>query len=277
MAVPEDVETLTCYRHPGEPTRVRCARCERPICTQCMEPSPVGMRCPECSGRTRTLRPRSLAPGQPTMTYALIGINIAAFVAERGGLGTSWAFQHGALTGEAVAAGDWWRVITATFLHANLLHIAFNMYALYILGTRLEGYVGTLRFGIIYFLGALGGSAGALLATNPRTATVGASGAVFALMGALLVLERRGVMLIGPVVPLLLFNLAFTFLVPGISIGGHVGGLLAGIVATLALEGFGRGHVAYGRLRAPAVLGIAAVLAGEIAIIIYAVSDIVTV
>ena len=216
MAVPEDVETLSCYRHPDEPTRVRCARCDRPICTQCMEPSPVGMRCPECAGRTRALRPRSLAPGQPTMTYALIGINVAAFVAERGGMGTSWAFQNGALTGEAVAAGDWWRVISATFLHANLLHIAFNMYALYILGTRLEGYVGTLRFGIIYVLGALGGSAGALLATKPATATVGASGAVFALMGALLVLERRGVMLIGPVVPLLLFNLAFTFLVPGV-------------------------------------------------------------
>ncbi len=270
------VEEQTCYRHPDEPTLVRCSSCNRPVCTRCMHASPVGVRCPECAGATarqRIIRPRAaggMAP--PVVTIALIALNVAVFLLERGGVQSSWAFQEGALTGQAVAAGDWWRVGTAAFLHANLLHIGFNMFALWILGSRLEGYIGSRRYLAIYVISALSGSAGALLVTNPLVPTVGASGAIFGLLGALLVLERQGVVLIGPVIPLLVLNLAFTFAVPGISVGGHVGGLVGGILATLALGRFGRGHAAYGPVGITAPLALLAIVAANVLVIYAAVT-----
>ena len=275
MSVDDPVET-TCYRHPGEPTLVRCSNCGRPICTRCMVDSPVGIRCPECggqrSGAQRILRPRATRGGDPILTKALIAINVVVFaVSELGVMSGNRLFIDGALVGVLVADGEWWRMVTSAFLHANIAHIAFNMWALWILGSRLEQYLGTGRFLTIYVVGILGGSAGALLLTNPRAATVGASGAVFALMGALFVLERRGIPLVGPIMPLLLVNLAFTLLVPNVSIGGHLGGLVAGALATLVLERFGRGHVAYGRLDLPVIAGMAALVAAEFALAAYAV------
>jgi membrane associated rhomboid family serine protease len=247
----------TCYRHPDRPTLVRCSRCERPICTDCMRPAPVGIQCPECAGGgSKISLPKLYAGSQPAATIVLIAINVVVFLLERGGDSSSYVFRKGALTGIGVANGEWWRVGTAAFLHANALHILFNMYALWLLGRALERYIGTARFLAIYVVAGISGSAGALLLTNEYTATVGASGAIFGLMGALFVLERRGVPLIGPILPVLLINLVISLAYPGISIGGHIGGLIGGLLAALALERFGRGHLAYGKLGvfAPAML-----------------------
>jgi membrane associated rhomboid family serine protease len=143
---------------------------------------------------------------------------------------------RGALYGPAVAGGDLWRLVTAGFLHAGFLHLLFNMYALYILGTLLEPAIGRLRFGLIYFVSLLCGSFGALLVT-PNTVTVGASGAVFGLMGAgVLVMRSRGISPMQSGLPLWIgINLLFTVAIPGISIGGHLGGLLGGALAAVLL------------------------------------------
>ncbi len=199
-----------------------------------MTSTSVGMRCPECSKQKTKVRTVQTLTGTPQLTYVLIAINLVAFVAMAatgGGLrGTSGTvYAEGALYGPAVAAGDWWRIITAGFLHAGPLHIAFNMYFLYFLGTLMEPVIGKLRFGLIYFVSLAGGSMGALL-LSPNSVTVGASGAVFGLMGAaILAMRARGIdpMQSGLGVTLLL-NLGITFLIPGIAIGGHLGGLAAG-------------------------------------------------
>ncbi len=262
----------TCYRHPDRETLVRCMRCDRPICTECMRPAAVGFLCPDDAGeRSRIVRPRLYGGRQPVATISLIAINIAVFVLERGGNSNTYVFRHGALTGVGVADGQWWRVVTAAFLHANILHIAFNMYALWLLGKPLERYIGSARFLVIYTVSGISGSAGALLLTNAYVPTVGASGAIFGLMGALLVLERRGMPLVGPLLPILLINLVFTFGVAGISIGGHIGGLIGGILAALGLERFGRGHIAYGKLGLVGLLVLAAILALDGGLIWYAV------
>jgi membrane associated rhomboid family serine protease len=263
----------TCYRHPDRPTLVRCARCERPICPDCMVPAPVGMQCPECAGRgSRLAMPRLYGGGQPVATITLIVINVIVFLLERGGDSNTYVFQHGALTGVGVADGQWWRVGTAAFLHANILHIAFNMYALWLLGRALERYIVPWRFLAIYVVAGISGSAGALLLTNAYTPTVGASGAIFGLMGALLLLERRGMPLVGPLLPVLAINLVISFSIPGISIGGHIGGLIGGVLAALALEQFGRGHLAYGKIGPFVPVTLLAILALDSGLIYYAVT-----
>jgi membrane associated rhomboid family serine protease len=233
----------TCYRHPSRETAVACSSCGRPICPDCMTSTPVGMRCPECSRQKTKIRTAATLSSDPQLTYALIAINVIAWVAMLGsgapinGVGGT-IYQHGALYGPLVADGDWWRVITAGFLHAGIIHIGFNMYFLYFLGQIIEPMIGKLRFGLIYAVSLAGGSFGALLLT-PNTPTVGASGAVFGLMGAaILAMRARGIdpMQSGLGLTLLL-NLGITFLIPGISKGGHVGGLVAGgIVGYLLFE-----------------------------------------
>ncbi|MEO9174417.1 MAG: rhomboid family intramembrane serine protease, partial [Gaiellales bacterium] len=168
--------------------------------------------------------------------------------------------------------GQWWRVGTTAFLHANILHIGFNMYALWLLGRALERYIGPWRFLTIYVVAGISGSAGALLLTNAYTPTVGASGAIFGLMGALLLLERRGMPLFGPLLPILAINLVISFSVPGISIGGHIGGLIGGLLAALALEQFGRGHLAYGKIGPFVPVMLLAILALDGGLIYYAVN-----
>jgi membrane associated rhomboid family serine protease len=210
------------------------------------------------------------------VTYAIIAVNVALYAITQV---TPLAMSSNlnalgnrlALWGPAVHHGDWYRLISSGFIHYGLLHIAFNMYALYILGAALERYVGSLRFALIYFLSLLAGSFGALLVT-PHAQSAGASGAIFGVMGALLVLERqRGIALLGGSVGgLLVINLIFTFSVHGISIGGHIGGLLGGIATGLVLSGYGRGNLAYGRwtpLTVVGLVGIAAVtIAGSLAV-----------
>jgi membrane associated rhomboid family serine protease len=232
----------TCYRHPSRETGVSCSNCGRPICPDCMTPTNVGMRCPECSRqRTRVVTMRNMA-AEPRVTYALIAINIVAFLAEgsfsinANNAGGS-VLVHGWLDRPDIAVNhEYWRLITSGFLHENLLHIGFNMYLLYLLGMMLEPTLGSVRFAAIYFTSLLAGSFGALLATGG--ATIGASGAVFGLMGAAAVeMRARGINpLQTQIGGLIVINLIFSFTFSGISVGGHIGGLIGGALAGLAVQ-----------------------------------------
>ena len=234
----------TCYRHPSRETGVSCSNCGKPICPDCMTPTPVGMRCPDCAGqkqRVHTLRSMHV---DPIATYVLIGINVLMFLGSgaggsflTGSGANSTVFFDLALYGPFVDQGDYWRLVTSGFLHSGLLHIGFNMYILYWLGTMLEPTLGHARFVALYFASLLAGSFGALL-LSPEKLTVGASGAVFGLMGAAFVMQRARGMdpMQSGIGPVILFNLAISFVIPNISIGGHLGGLLGGAAAAFAME-----------------------------------------
>ena len=234
----------TCYRHPDRETGVACSNCGRPICPDCMTTTPVGMRCPECA-RQRT-KVRTMGSGsEPTLTYVLIAINVlialgtmfgGASATGGGGFSGSTLLADGAVSRFGVDSGDYWRILTAGFLHTGFIHLLFNMFALYILGGMLEPAIGRLRFGVIYFVSLLAGSFGAL-ALEPISPTVGASGAVFGLMGAAVVVMRnRGVNPMESGLGLWIgLNLLITFTIPNISIGGHIGGLLGGALAAFVM------------------------------------------
>ncbi len=199
--------------------------------------------------------------GEPTLTYVLIGINVVAFLGEMASGGTLFRgggtfVTDGALEGASVADGEWWRLVTGGFLHAGLFHLFLNMFILYILGGMLEPAIGRLRFGVVYFVSLLSGSFGALLLTDPDGVTVGASGAVFGLMGAAFVVMRaRGINpMESGIGMLIILNLGITFLVPNISVGGHVGGLAGGALAAYLLYGLGERV----RLSAPVATALAA-------------------
>jgi membrane associated rhomboid family serine protease len=230
-----------CYRHPGRETGVSCSNCGRPICPECMTPTSVGMRCPECGGqRTRVRTAASIRGDEPTVTYVLLGIivlvQLGAMASGANATGSQFGgselINDGALSRATVADGEVWRLITSGFLHAGFVHLLFNGFALYVLGTMLEPAIGHLRFAIIYFASLLAGSFGALL-VEPDALTVGASGAIFGLMGAAVVVMRnRGINPMESGLGLWLgINLVFTFAIPGISIGGHLGGLVGGALA----------------------------------------------
>jgi membrane associated rhomboid family serine protease len=234
--------TETCYRHPRRQTGVHCSNCGRPICPDCMTPTPVGMRCPECSRQRTQVRTARTMSSEPRLTYAIIAVNVLVFVAQiatgAGGFDSTSGsvFRDGALFGPYVAAGDWWRIVTAGFMHAGFLHIAFNMYFVYFLGTLMEPAIGRLRFGVLYAVSLLGGSLGALL-LDFYSPAVGASGAAFGLLvGGILLMRSRGIdpMNSGLVLTLVL-NLAITFIIPGISIGAHIGGIIAGGIGAVLL------------------------------------------
>ena len=236
----DDPSTWRCYRHPDREGAVRCRRCERPICTDDMIQAPVGFQCPECvrgSGTTvRTIRDVAAA-NRPLVTQAIVALCVLAFLPSLAGGGTMGRGSGGfvrdlGLFGPAVAAGEWYRVFTSAFLHAGLIHIGFNMWLLWQLGGMLEPALGRLRYGLVAYTALVSGSFGVLL-LSPRALTVGASGIVFGLMGAaFLAMRARGIdpMQTG-IGGLILINLLLTFTIPGISIGGHVGGLVGGATA----------------------------------------------
>lgn len=267
----------TCYRHPSRETGVSCSNCGRAICPDCMTTTPVGMRCPECSRQRTVVKTLRNTVRRPEVTLALIAINVVAFLAEGNvtitGQPTDKVYQEGALIGSfpgspdlGVAHGQWWRIVSGGFLHENLLHIGFNMYILYILGQMLEPALGRARFALIYAVSLLAGSLGALLVT-PHSVTVGASGAVFGLLGAAAVemRSRQIPIMQSGVGGLILINLIISFTLPGISWGGHVGGLLGGALAALLIQLGNRYRSQTLALAACVVLG-AACFAGSIAV-----------
>ena len=270
-----------CYRHPNRETGLSCSECGRPICTECMTVAPVGLRCPDHSGKPqgvarvrRQVRRAGWAGTGALVTKALIAINVLVFLAEIGtGSGATGAGSGGsvvdrfALDGPDVANGDWWRLITSGFLHANILHLGMNMLILWLVGSPLEEMLGRGRYLLLYFVSLLAGSAGALLQA-PLVQTVGASGAIFGLFGALLVLEyfATGQIVGGQAFGLIVINLIFSFTFSNISWGGHIGGLVGGILGTLVLARFGRGHAAYGRVGLLGVAGMVLIGAASIAV-----------
>jgi membrane associated rhomboid family serine protease len=270
----------TCYRHPNRETGVSCSNCGRPICPECMTSTPVGMRCPECARQTTKVRvgQGALSPtaGKMPATIALIAINVIVFVVELAG-GGSGSFSGGGsvindagLRGPDVADGDWWRVISGGFLHAGILHLLLNMYVLYVAGSILEPGIGTPRFLGIYFVSLIAGSLGALI-SDPNALTVGASGAIFGLMAAVVVIARgRGMEQIASQFGLfIVLNLVLTFSISGISIGGHIGGLVGGMVAALLVIFVERqmsGRAGFGLELAGIVLMIAATFGGALAV-----------
>src|SRR5947208_436851 len=262
---------MRCYRHPDRETYISWSECGRPICTECMTPAPVGQRCPEHSGKPQGvarmssgIRGLSTTGGVGVVTRTLIGINVGVFLLELAtggninGVGSK-IFEKGALFGPLVAQGDWWRLVTPSFLHYGPIHLGFNMLFLYWVGTPVEQYLGRTRFLVIYFVSGLAGSAGALVFA-PDAVTVGASSAIFGILGAALVLERQGSYVLGgSAMGLIVINLVLSFVLSNISIGGHVGGLVGGAACMLVLSRFGRGHGAYGRFGGTELAGIVAV------------------
>ncbi len=237
---PTSPQTTTCYRHPDRDAGVRCQRCDRHICPSCMNTASVGFHCPECAktGRQKVHTGSSLFHGRPVVTQALLAINVAVFVLSvamgdglQGSLSIDGLLIDGALNGAVVdRGGEWWRIFTSGFLHYGVFHIAFNMYALWILGPSFERSLGRVRFLLAYLACLLGGAFGALL-VSPEALTAGASGAIFGLMGLAVVSQRSvGISIwdsgLGMI---LLINFAFTFGVRNISVGGHVGGFVVGL------------------------------------------------
>jgi membrane associated rhomboid family serine protease len=256
-------EPLRCYRHPERETYVSCTECGRGICPDCMTFGPVGIRCPDHASATgaapaarkATRRATtSLSRRGPFVTQGLIAANVGIYILQLlMGAGLSaqrgWIYEHGVLISRwifvppevvGVAEGEWWRLVSAMFLHYGPLHLGMNMLVLWIIGPPLEEYFGHGRYALVYVVSGLAGSAGALI-LSPDKLTVGASGAIWGIMGAALVLEARRIWVFGgQAMGLVVFNLAFTFLIPGISIGGHVGGLIGGGLCALAFSSLRR-------------------------------------
>ncbi|HEX9824696.1 MAG TPA: rhomboid family intramembrane serine protease [Actinomycetota bacterium] len=267
-----------CYRHPREETRIRCSRCDRPICPECMNPAPVGHHCPTCVGEARRSVRRPLAPirrlRRLSLTTILLAVILAVFVVEiaRGGLRDLGVLvDMGAMVPALVEDGQYWRLVTAIFLHAGPLHLLFNVYALVIFGNLVEEAFGTVRFAAVYFVTGFAASAASFAFGSEGRVAVGASGAIFGLLGAWLTYNwrrrelsmaqanvRMALLLIG-------INLVFGLSVRGIDNTAHVGGLIAGVLAGLAAEGFG------GRAMRTAsrVGGLALILGGALALVLW--------
>jgi membrane associated rhomboid family serine protease len=251
-AEPQPSPPEACYRHPTESTRVHCTRCGRPICPECMTPAPVGHHCPECvaEGRRAARRLGPVLRRPRSATVVILGINLIVFAVEVA-LGGSTSLQvlvdMGAMVPILVAQGEYWRLVTAMFLHVGVLHLAFNSFGLYLFGSLIEGVLGAARFIAVYLITGVCAAAASFAFSPPGTAAAGASGAVFGLLGAWLAfnLRRRSLSLaqanIQGALMLIGINLALGFLLPGIDNIAHLGGLAAGLVAGFAAEGAGRG------------------------------------
>jgi membrane associated rhomboid family serine protease len=245
-----------CYRHPDRETGIRCTRCERPICPECMVNASVGFQCPECArgdsgtghppaaARPRTIAGGSVAADPRLLTKILVGINVAVFIAVhvRPSLLTDLvllgAWPPAPYTPTlGVAGGEYYRLVTSMFAHQEIWHIAFNMLSLWWLGGPLEAALGRARYLSVYFVSGLAGSALAYLLASPTTQTLGASGAIFGLFGATAVLMRRLNYDMRPIIALLAINLVITFGWGGISWQAHIGGLVAGVIT-----GYGMVH-----------------------------------
>lgn len=243
---PADEVAPTCYRHPGRETHIRCTRCDRPICPDCMISAAVGFQCPECvrdGGRTvreaRTQLGGRIHRRSDVVTRTLIAINFAVFVLAN--LGGPALQERLTLLGNAgflastggpagVAQGEWYRLITAAFLHIQLAHLALNMIALWLFGPPLEAVLGRWRFLTLYLLSALGGSVASYLFNPPTQQSVGASGAIFGLLGATLVIANRLRFDPRAIAILIVLNLVIGFVVSGIDWKAHIGGLITGAV-----------------------------------------------
>ena len=272
--MPDDLQVRYCYRHPDRETGVSCSSCGRPICHDCMIPAPVGFRCPECVKEQNTggSRARVVTRGQMrsrwdsgvlqgyggglSVTKVLVALNVIMFVVElitgasgiMGGGSARAMVDLGGLWPAAVLQGhDYWRMFTTLFLHDGILHLLFNMWALWVIGGFVEAAVGRFKFVLLYFMSGFAGSVLVLLVAPVNSLVVGASGAIFGLFGALAVhafLNRgrdfQSRALLRNVLFLLVINLVFTFTASAISWQAHVGGLVVGAATMFAMMLGGR-------------------------------------
>jgi membrane associated rhomboid family serine protease len=235
-----------CPRHPDRVSYVRCQRCERPVCPECQRPAPVGVQCVDCvreqargTRAARTVFGGLASQGRPVVTFTIMGICIGLFVLQ-------WGTQDGLTRAldfyPPLAVAEPYRFLTSAFLHSTsfLLHIAFNLYALWMVGPYLEGLLGRAQYAALYLLSAVGGSVGFYLLVSPtderawQTSAVGASGAVFGLFGALFVVNRRLGRDVGGIIAIVAINAVLGFVASGIAWQAHLGGLVTG-AATAAL------------------------------------------
>jgi membrane associated rhomboid family serine protease len=235
-----------CYRHPDRETYVRCSRCDRPICPDCMISASVGYQCPECvrEGNRGVRQPRTalggaLAGREAMVTKIIVAINVVVFGVQQ--LGGDPFVARFELIGDrpfdpalgepvGVADGEYFRLLTAAFLHAGVLHLALNMIALLVLGPQLEALLGRVRFTALYLLAAVGGTAASYAFNLPQSASLGASGAIFGLFGALLVIARRLRLDVSFLLIVLGANLLLGFGSASIDWKAHLGGLAVGLV-----------------------------------------------
>ena len=258
----------TCYRHPDRETYIRCARCDRLICPDCMTAAPVGFQCPECIAQgskdvrtAKTVLGGEIRERGDIITKVLIGINLVVWL---GGLayksdptsvyavyrpGNPLAGMLGLVLGSTgdrvefgVVDGQWWRLVTAAFLHEQFWHIGLNMFALWVLGSALEPVLGRWRFIALYLISALGGTTLSLLAAGPYGLSYGASGAVFGLMGALFIVMRKLGRETSSVVAILGLNLVLGFVISGIDWRAHIGGLVVGAALASIFSHAPRAH-----------------------------------
>ncbi len=282
---------MVCYRHPDREAGRRCTRCGKPACSSCLVQANVGSHCLDCAKASRPdikTRARFWSARQPVLvTTILIGLNIAVFIAillvtadpsALGGgvtnahleLGLSrqvleqpiiWQGDNGSVF--ITQPDEWYRVVTSGFLHFGLIHIALNMFFLYVLGPMLEPQLGRIRFLLLYIASMLGGALGVVLLDSGGI-SAGASGAVFGLLAAAAVGQwRRGINpLTTGIGSTLLLNLVITFAIPGISIGGHIGGALAGaLCATTMLAPAYKGVPRWATYVTPIAVGLGSVVA----------------
>lgn len=245
--------TPVCFRHPDRETFLRCSRCERSICTDCMVTAPVGFHCPECvrDGNRVVRQARTIAGGrhhsrQGVVTASLIAVCVVMFglqnlvgpaFTDRMDL-QAMAQQISSLPSTqhiGVAYGDWYRLVSSMFVHMNIAHLAMNMLSLWWIGTPVEARLGRSRFLATYFTCGIAGSAASYASLQAYGSSLGASGAIFGLLGVLAVLAYRERLNMQPVITVILLNLIFSFTMTGISWQSHVGGLVAGLVLGVAL------------------------------------------
>ena len=232
----------TCYRHTDSEAYVSCGRCDRKICPDCMINAPVGFQCPECVSAARAAMPKNRFGGSfntvPTVTRWILISCVSIFMLSLLLGGTrSFAISFGMIP-SAIAQGEWWRLITSTLLHGSILHLLFNMYALYWLGPQLERALGHSRFAALYVLSALGGSVASYWFSDLLTVSVGASGAIFGLITATIVIGREMRTDVSQLIVLLGINVIIGFAQPGIDWRAHFGGAVTGAaVAFLFTKG----------------------------------------
>lgn len=255
MSVNRQQNLPACVRHPDRPTGLRCVRCDRPACPDCLREASVGYQCVDCvSEGAKTVRPARTMGGARAsrgrglvVVPALIIVNVAAFAvtaAQAGSIvdnSSSTLFQDGTLVPAFVSAGEWWRLVTSGFLHFGNyggygpVHLLFNMFALWVIGRDLEIVLGRGRFLAVYLLSLLGGSTAVMLFGDAGGGVAGASGAVYGIFGGIAVVVFKSRMNPTPVLTLIAINIFLSVTLPGISLLGHIGGLVAGTLATAAM------------------------------------------
>lgn len=259
------IEPQVCVRHPDRTTYLACTRCGRSSCPQCLIPAAVGFHCVDCVASQPVARGRTQlgfrgTDGKPRVTQAIIAVAVLVYLIQMSDPRFAVDFyliglarSGGDLIG--VAMGEWWRLLSVGFLHAGFLHIFFNMYALWLLGPNLERVYGHRRFAFLYLFALLGGSTASYFLNAPNTPAVGASGAIFGLFGATVVVARRLGRDASGIYGIILINVVIGFVVPQIDWRAHLGGLVTGAVVAYLLDGR-RARV----LQYAGLIGVAAVL-----------------